>query len=301
MKFNKPATSINDQIALLRRRGMVVNDEATARHYLGHISYYRLRAYWLPFEVPAADGDHALTPGTRFEDVLALYVFDRQLRLMVMDAVERVEVAIRAQWAHHMAMTYGAHGYLDQAHYGHVTRHATAVADLTKEFRRSRDTFAEHYRKKYTAPKLPPVWMAAEVMSFGLLSKFLGDLKLRADRQAIARPFGLDEKVLTSFAHHMSHVRNICAHHGRLWNRRFTIRMAVPRSPARLAIALRGADDRYLHNTLVMLDHLLTIVAPDTEWRERLVDHLATCPLPTPAAMGFPADWQGRQAWRVQG
>lgn len=299
MRFTKPAISITDQIALLRRRGMVVEDEATARHYLGHISYYRLRAYWLPFEIPAGDGDHALRPDTRFEDVLALYVFDRQLRLMVMDAVERVEVAIRAHWAHHMAMTYGAHGYLDQQHYALVERHAKASADLTKEFTRSRDTFAEHYRDKYTAPALPPVWMAAELMSFGLLSKFLSDLKLRSDRQAIAKPFGLDEKVLTSFAHHMSHVRNICAHHGRLWNRRFTIKMTVPKSPATLPIAMRGADDRCLHNTLVMLDHLLNVVAPGSGWRGRLVEHLETCPLPVVEAMGFPGDWQRRQAWRV--
>lgn len=299
MKFAKPAISIDDQITLLRRRGMIVDDEATTRHYLSHISYYRLRAYWLPFEIPASNGDHALTPGTRFEDVLALYVFDRQLRLMVMDAVERIEVAIRAHWAHHMAMTYGAHGYLDQVHYAHVSRHAGAVADLTKEFQRSRDTFAEHYRSKYSSPALPPVWMAAELMSFGLLSKFLSDLKRRTDRQAIARPFGLDEKVLTSFAHHMSHVRNICAHHGRLWNRRFTIRMSIPRYPAWLAVAMHASDSRKFHNTLVMLDHLLEIIAPDTGWKGRLLKLIGDTPIASPEAMGFPDSWQTRGFWRV--
>lgn len=301
MKFAKPALSLDQQIALLRERGLVIEDEAEARHYLAHISYYRLRAYWLPFEKRASDGVHRFRDGARFSDALALYVFDRQLRLLVMDAVERVEVAIRAAWAHHMAMTYGGHGYLDQAHYAHVSRHAGAVADLTKEFKRSRDTFAEHYRSKYTSPKLPPVWMAAEVMSFGLLSKFIGDLKLRRDRQAIAKPFRLDEKVLTSFTHHMSHVRNICAHHGRLWNRRFTIKMVVPKSPARLPVAMKGADDRNLHNTLVMLDHLLDIVAPGTRWKPRVIELLAATPIARPEAMGFPADWKERNVWRVGG
>ena len=301
MKFAKPAISITDQIELLRSRGLEIDDEAAAYHYLKHISYYRLRAYWLPLEGPAANGEHRFRPGSRFDDALALYVFDRQLRLLVMDAVERVEVAIRAGWAHHMAMTYGAHGYLDQQHYSHVSRHAKAVAELTKEFRRSRDTFADHYRKKYSAPTLPPVWMAAEVMSFGLLSKFISDLKLRADRQAIAKPFMLDEKVLTSFTHHMSYVRNICAHHGRLWNRRFTIKMVVPKSPARLPVAMKGADDRNLHNTLVMLDHLLEIVAPGTSWKPRVVELLAATPIVSPEAMGFPADWKERNVWRVGG
>lgn len=187
MKFEKPAVSVPDQVKLLKRRGMAVRDEALAQHYLNFISYYRLRAYWLPFEVPAANnGDHAFRDGTTFEDVLTLYIFDRELRLLVLDAIERVEVALRAQWAHHMAMTYGPHGYLEQGHYSVIRHHAKDVTALEKEFNRSEDTFAIHYRDKYTSPKLPPVWMAAEVMSFGLLSKFYGNLRTRADRKAIA-------------------------------------------------------------------------------------------------------------------
>ena len=299
MKFTKPATSITDQLVLLRRRGMVIDDEPAARHYLQHISYYRLRAYWLTYETPAAAGDHAFRPGTRFEDVLALYVFDRQLRLLVMDAIERVEVALRAGWAHHMAMTYGSHGYLDQGLYDSRDRHARAVTTLSDEFQWSKDTFADHYRTKYTDPVLPPVWMAAEVMSFGLLSKFYSDLKLRGDRNAIAAPLALDERVVTSFAHHISHVRNICAHHGRLWNKRFTVKMTVPKYPAKLPVAMRDADPRYLHNTLVMLDYLLALIAPGNEWKQRLVSLIDGCPLADPASMGFPADWRARAVWKV--
>ncbi|MCY4458888.1 MAG: Abi family protein [Albidovulum sp.] len=300
MKFEKPAVSITDQIELLKRRGMAVEDESLAQHYLQVISYYRLRAYWLTFEMPVAgNGDHAFCEGTTFEDVLALYIFDRELRLLVLDAIERVEAAFRARWSHHMAMNHGPHGYLEQGHYAHIARHAKAVAELNKEFSRSRDTFTDHYRKKYTSPKLPPVWMAAEVMSFGLLSKFYSDLKLRAERRAIAKPFGLDEKVLASIAHHTSHVRNIYAHHGRLWNKRFAVTMTAPKFPANLPVAMRGADARCLHNSLVMLDYLLALIAPDNEWKNRLVTLIDSFPIADPARMGFPVDWRTRQAWRV--
>lgn len=300
MKFEKPAVSVHDQIELLKRRGMTVGDEAQAQHYLNFISYYRLRAYWLPFEVPAANnGDHAFRNGTTFEDVLTLYIFDRELRLLVLDAIERVEVALRTQWAHHMAMTYGPHGYLEQGHYSVIRHHAKDVTALEKEFNRSEDTFAIHYRDKYTSPKLPPVWMAAEVMSFGLLSKFYSNLRTRADRKAIADPFALDEAVVTSFAHHISTVRNICAHHGRLWNKRFTVTMTTPRFPAKLPVAMRDADPRYLHNTLVTLDYLLALIAPGNEWKQRLVALIDSCPLADPASMGFPADWRVRSVWKV--
>ncbi|MDK3019349.1 Abi family protein [Pseudodonghicola flavimaris] len=300
MKFEKPAVSVPDQIELLKRRGMIVGDEAQAQHYLNFISYYRLRAYWLPFEVPAANnGDHAFRDGTTFEDVLTLYIFDRELRLLVLDAIERVEVALRAQWAHHMAMSHGPHGYLEQGHYSVIRHHAKDVTDLEKEFNRSDDAFAIHYRDKYDSPKLPPVWMAAEVMSFGLLSKFYSNLKTRADRKAIADPFALDEAVVTSFAHHISTVRNICAHHGRLWNKRFTVTMTVPKYPAKLPVAMRDADPRYLHNTLVMLDYLLALIAPGNEWKKRLVALIDGCPLADPSSMGFPADWRTRAVWKV--
>ncbi|MCL3881904.1 Abi family protein [Marivita sp. GX14005] len=300
MKFEKPSTSIPDQIKLLKNRGMVVDDDARAQHYLRFISYYRLRAYWLPFEVPAKEnGQHAFQDGTNFEDVLTLYIFDRELRLLVLDAIERVEVALRAQWAHYMAMAHGPHGYLDQGLYHRKDRHAKAVTTLTEEFKRSRETFAEHYRRTYTSPNLPPIWMAAETISFGQLSKWIFNLERRADRNAIAKPFGLDERVLTSFCHHMSYIRNICAHHGRLWNKRFTVTMATPKSPAKLELAVKGADPRHLHNTLAMLDYLLLMIAPENEWRSRVVALIDGCPLADPASMGFPDEWRTRPSWRV--
>ena len=299
MKFEKPSISIPDQIALLKSRGMTVDDEAHAEHYLRFISYYRLRAYWLPFEeAKTDDGDHAFRDGTKFNDVLTLYIFDRELRLLVLDAIERVEIALRAQWAHCMAMTHGPHGYLEQGHYADSARHSSAVKELKKEFKRSCDAFAKHYQNKYANLELPPVWMAVEVISFGLLSKFFSNLKLRAERQKIAKPFGLDEKVVVSFAHHMSHVRNICAHHGRLWNKHFTIKMTVPNYPVKLPVTMRGADARALHNTLVMLDYLLSIIAPGNEWRKHVLELIENCPLADTTRMGFPDNWRTRPSWR---
>lgn len=300
MKFTKPALSIADQIALLERRGMSIVDRAQAEHFLKHISYYRLRAYWLPFEQPApVNGDHMFRAGTSFDDALSLYVFDRHLRLLVMDAVERIEVSLRGSWAHHLAVKYGPHGYIDPAIYGPPEHHAKALAGLMEEIERSRDTFTEHYKRKYTDPTLPPVWMVAEVMSLGQLSKWLGNLKHRADRQAIAKPYGLDETVLMSLAHHLTYVRNICAHHGRLWNKQFTVTMIVPKSPGALKLAMNPNATRKLYNTLAIIGYLLGIIAPGTEWRKHLVELLATCPLADPAAMGFPADWAARPAWRI--
>ncbi|WP_018405952.1 Abi family protein [Methylocystis rosea] len=299
MRFTKPALSIEDQLNLLRRRGLRIEDEARAKHFLQHITYYRLRAYWLPFEQPCSvPGDHSFKEGATFEDVLSLYVFDRQLRLLVMDAIERIEVSLRGRWAHHLAMNYGPHGYLEPVHYTRPDHYAKAMTSLIEEIERSRDTFIEHYRRKYRDPELPPIWMTSEVISLGQLSKWLGNLKLRVDRQAIAKSYGLDERVLVSLAHHLTYVRNICAHHGRLWNKQFTVTMALPNSPGALKLAMNPQAARKLYNTLATLGYLLGIIAPSSGWRKHLIDLLDAHPLVDPAAMGFPSDWRNRPAWR---
>lgn len=254
MKFEKPSVSIPDQIALLEARGMAVPDHSHAAHCLQHISYYRLRAYWLPFEnAPQASGKHGFQAGTSFDQVLELYIFDRKLRLLVMDAIERIEVSLRGSWAHYLAMKYGPHGYLDPGLYHRPDRYAQAFAKLIEDLARSKDTFILHYRNKYDDPEHPPIWMTAEVISLGQLSMWYNNLKNRPDRQAIAKVYGLDESVLVSLAHHLTYIRNICAHHGRLWNKQVTVKMIVPTSPASLKLAMNGNAQGRVYNTIAVL------------------------------------------------
>ena len=106
--FNKPPTTYAQQLALLMQRGMCVDDADRAAFYLQHLNYYRLGAYWLPFE--ADHGSHRFVAGTSFDDVLNLYIFDRELRLLLLDAIERFEVSVRSLWAYHLAHEHGPHG-----------------------------------------------------------------------------------------------------------------------------------------------------------------------------------------------
>ena len=137
-------------------------------------------------------------------------------------------------------MKYGPHGYLDPCLYHRPDRYAQAFAELIEDLARSKDTFILHYRNKYDDPEHPPIWMTAEVISLGQLSMWYNNLKNRPGRQAIAKVYGLDESVLVSLAHHLTYIRNICAHHGRLWNKQVTVKMIVPTSPASLKLAMKG-------------------------------------------------------------
>lgn len=277
---------------------MAVPDELRALGCLGHINYYRLRAYWIHMEGPKdpATGDHCFQPGASFEDALALYVFDRKLRLLTLDAIERIEVSVRTRWANHLARAYGPHAHLDASHFRNRNQHARSLEDLSKEMDRSTETFIKHLTTAYDEP--PPIWAACEVMSFGQLSRWISNLKLRQGRKAIATAYGLDAQVLVSFLHHLATVRNLCAHHNRLWNRRFTVTMQVPQHlPPALAACFNPAADRNLANTLAMLAVMLRAASPGTSWPRRVKDLILATPHADPAAMGFPARWQTQSLW----
>lgn len=292
--FGKKPSTYAQQVALLQQRGMVIDNPDEARFYLQHLNYYRLGAYWLPFETDHRS--HLFQPGTRFSAVLNLYVFDRELRLLVMDAIERVEVSMRGQWAYQMAHCHGAHAHLDATLACRQDRWQKSLDSLSAEINRSDEQFIRHFKESYSEP-LPPVWAVCEVMSLGQLSQWYSNLKPMPTRRAIARVYQLDEKILASWAHHLTHVRNLCAHHSRLWNREFTITPGLPRNkPAGLA-AQFNPGSRKLYNSLLLLLHCMNIIAPNHHWRSRLQALLVQHQIDV-RAMGFPPDWEQMPIWQ---
>lgn len=291
--FPKLPLTVAQQVALLQSRGMIIADTVQAEFYLRHLNYYRLAAYWLPFEADHAT--HAFRPGTCFEDALNLYIFDRELRLLLMDAIERIEVSVRTQWAYQLAHCHGSHAHLDSQIAFRTDWHQRHLEKLTEEVTRSDEVFIRHLLDTYQEP-LPPIWATCEVMSLGLLSHWYSNLKPMPTRRRIAAPYGVDEAVLQSWLHHLTVIRNTCAHHARLWNRDITVRPQAPRSKP---VVLRGefsAGSHKLYNTLLLLMYLMDVVAPAHQWRQRLLTLIDSHAIDT-AAMGFPGGWRSRPMW----
>ncbi len=297
MRYDKPPLSIDKQIDLLISRGMDVADRQRTARYLTHINYYRLRAYWLIYEEPGNAIVHGFKKGTRFEQPLSLYIFDRKFRLLVLEAIERAEISFRTRFAYVLGNRYGSHAYLEAGLFKSAGIHAQCLASLREEFTRSRETFIEHYKERYREPHLPPIWATCEIMSLGQLSMWFRNLKKRPDRQEIASIFQIDEAVLSSFMHHLTHVRNIVAHHGRLWNRRLTITMTIPLRPQAITSDFNMKTDRNIYNTLVMLSYLLRLMSPGTTWNARMKNLMDENPFVDTSMMGFPQRWQELPTW----
>jgi len=309
--YNKRPLSIDDQVTQLQSRGMQIASIERAKHYLTHIGYYRLSAYWLPFELPVASGasrNHNFNAGTTFDQVLSLYIFDRKLRLLVMEAIERIETATRAHWANAMAMRHGAHAYLKSELFKDPWDHSNDVADRAKDLKTSGETFVVHYRDTYKKPFMPPIWAVVETMSLGTLSRWFKSTKATAVKNEVARSFGMPKiEIFEQVLHALTPIRNICAHHGRLWNRRLILQlpnikrliheMVIETVPSTSGTPQKQAA-RQVYNYLLVLAHLMKPINPGTSWIRRLASHVQTIPVAQQQAMGFPGGWQSMNIWR---
>lgn len=301
MKYEKAPLPVDKQTELLVARGMEVPDAASAQAFLSHTNYYRLRAYWLPFEDAApSEGQHKFRGGTSFPQIVSLYEFDRRLRMLLLDAIERIEVSLRTRLAHVLTLKYGAHAQLLPKLFHDRQAFDDLAAEIAEELARSKETFIAHYKKKYDEPAQPPLWALVEIMSLGQLSKMYGNLELYADRRAIANVFNLNEVVIGSALHHLTHVRNICAHHCRLWNRAFVLKCRIPQSPQFVNEWFNDSEPGVgkIYNTFVLIAYLLRAINPGGDWLDRLKKLLPECPLPFAENMGFPQDWANRGIWK---
>ncbi len=290
MAFDKPFKTIQQQIEILSQRGLIIDDHA--EHYLSHLNYYRLSGYWRLFLRDA----NLFKPNATFMEVLNLYIFDREFRLLLLDAIERIEVSVRTQWAYCFSKQYGPHGYLDCSLSSNVHWHAQNLLLLEKERKRSDEPFIAHFSDSNNAP---PIWAICEVMSFGVLSRWLKNLKPTVCKNEISRCYGLDYKVLVSFVEHMTYLRNCCAHHSRVWNRRMTKTLKIPRSKPKTLISslnYQQNSERKIYNTLVMLQYLLNIICPDNHFKKKLTSILDNHNIQV-EAMGFPFGWKEKDIW----
>jgi abortive infection bacteriophage resistance protein len=332
MRYDKPPLSTQEQAQQLQDRGLTCADVAKLQHYLTHIGYYRLSAYWLPFEQPAEMGEtsrnHQFQPGTSFEQVLSLYVFDRKLRLLVMEAIERIETAVRSHWANALALRHGAHAHMQASLFKSPWQHAQDIARIASELHESNETFVAHYRQRYDEPFLPPIWAVVETLSLGALSRWFKATKDTDAKREVAKSLGMPTiEVLEKVLHALTPVRNVCAHHARLWNRRFTLQLPHIKRfnghDGRMVIEeiigsrqakvdcgqcgkainqeqpeVQRQPSRLLFNYLLVMAQLMRRINPNSSWQTRLRLHIQSATQEQQQAMGFPEGWEQWAIWQ---
>jgi abortive infection bacteriophage resistance protein len=298
MKYTKPSINVEEQVELLRKRGLKIDDTEKAKHYLSNISYYRLRAYTYPFQ-DNTNPEHPFNSAISFDEIIQLYVFDRHLRLIVFDGLEKIEIALRTKIIYEYALPYGGHWHDRSELYANQYRFNKDITKLYDEVDRSSETFIKHYKGKYTSPEYPPAWMSLEVASMGLLSKLFENLKKSEIKKKVVQGFGLkNHLILESWMHAFAHLRNVCAHHGRLWNRRFITLPKLPEDTLNPFLENKDIHKNKLYALLSCMLYILRIISPGNHFIDKLKAHLKSCAFVDLREMGFPEGWENEPLWQ---
>jgi abortive infection bacteriophage resistance protein len=295
ISYTKPFQSYQAQIALLKSRGMQFADENKALHLLENISYYRFSGYWYP--LLADKKNHVFKPNADFETAYNLYKFDCELRKLILSELEKIEIAIRAKTAYVLSTTHNPFWMGDATLFADPSKHQATLAKITEELSRSDEEFILSFRSKYL-DTLPPSFITLEITSFGALSRLYDNLISGKAKRDIANLFGLPDKVFASWLHSFVYIRNVCAHHARIWNRWLRIQPLFPRKPFNIWLTDKTVCNNRIYYVLSMIIYLLNTVNPDHTFKQKLSDLLLKYPNVDSRAMGFPTRWQTEPLWQ---
>ncbi len=256
----KPATTFKEQVELYKSRSLYINDSETAEQTLQRINYYRLTAYGLTLKDPFDKEQY--NKGASFHKMLSLYEFDRRLRLLLLGVLETIEIAFRTHISYEIAHKFGPLGYQDKENFINEKFHKDSLDELDILINKSRkgELFIEHHFQKYDG-KLP-IWAAIEVTSFGFLSKFYRNLREDVKKTIAKTYYNVPYYYIESWLQTLSNVRNVCAHYGRMYNKKLTF------TPKLFKEEVSQFDARYTFAAIYVAQRLLT----KTEGRRLITD-----------------------------
>jgi len=328
----KEHLTVEEQVALLLKRGMLIQNVSDCSQALQKYGYYRLSGYWYQFRIREQLGEETVTlenfrEGTSFEAIIEIYDFDRKLRQLVFEMTEQIEIAMRFHighvlgkvdpYAHENESLFQQH-FLELNKSGSMlSKHASLLNAIGRELNRSSEDFVAHHKNRHEGHL--PIWAITEIMGFQHLYRLFAGI-LDKQQNIIAANIGIctDSGVglggtLLNWLENIHHIRNLCAHHSRLWNRRIATNLKmnhlrpVPETRHifenfRIETANKNPvpnmSTSRIYATLTVLLTLNQKLALDPGWKGRLVTHLHTLPKPGSLyQMGFPADWTAQPVW----
>lgn len=297
-RFNIKPQEYQYLLNKLISRGLIISTPETAINHLKNIGYYRLIGYGLSFEQYAEDKSRIgkYKNNTQFDDIINTYFTDSKIRLILLSAIETIEVSVRNIINHQMACKYdNSHWYTNKElfkqnkFFSHQSFLDEIEKSTTTNSKSKREIFISHYYNHYDAPKMPPCWMIAEILSLGTWSKVYSNLKESSDRKLISRELEMAPNTLQSWLHAITYLRNLCAHHARLHGKIFVVKPSHIKN-------LPLADENRLFNYVCIIHKILKIISPESDWINRLNNELKNLPTGQLEQYGF-REYECREIW----
>tara|TARA_R110001583_G_scaffold87599_3_gene228312 strand:- start:372 stop:1289 length:918 start_codon:yes stop_codon:yes gene_type:complete len=304
--FEKIATTIPQQIELLKERGLTITDNDKAEKYLSHISYYRLGEYW--YVMQQDKENHIFKANSKFSDVVLLYNFDAQLRILLFDIIEKIEISLRTKLIYQLSHEIDPWWFCNSEIFNDRLQFSRTLAKIEEEITRARSkdvTIRNHFKKHNDDLRFPPCWKSLEQVSFGNLSKLYGNLKHTVKaKDNIAKEFGAANHIyLPSWLQSIAQIRNFCAHHSRLWNRNLPATVKLLPKPQNPWIndvenVPKQHEFSKLYVHMCLMKYLINSIQPNNNFTERLNNLFTTYPNVDPNALGMKPDWQQEPLWK---
>lgn len=296
MKYTKPALDIPNQLIELTNKGLVIHNTEAAGHFLTNVSYFRFTPYLRIFEDNT--NPRHFKAGATFEQAAMFYSFDVELKSLLFSAIQKIEIAFRSHMIHQFSLAHGPFWFYDATLAVDKHKFADNLATLEREFKRSKEDFIGEHKKKYGSDDFPPAWKMLELASFGTLTKLYYNFSDTKVKKHIARSFGVSKtKALESWMMVINTLRNNCAHHARVWNRKYIMLLQIPKElPNKWIRNTDIANDRS-YAIFCCLAYWLDAVTVTNTFKSDLKNLLAKYPFVNPSAMGFPAEWKQEPLW----
>ena len=262
----KPHLPLEQQVDLLQTRGLVIGDKGLAQGVLGVVNYYRFTGYAIPFMISREQ----FKTNVMFEHVLQAIRLDERLRDLLAMALEWIEIDFRTTFAYEHSKAYGALGYKDNGNFQDKQKHGVTLTKVETEIENSREPFILHFKRKREDC---PVWAMVEVVSFGSVVHLYKNMRPSDPSYiAIARHYEIRSDFLGSYMQHISVVRNLCAHHTRLWDKNFYgVRPLLSWKQAMLNVS----NTQKLFYTVLLIyrltRHLPTICFDRSAWKNDVI------------------------------
>jgi abortive infection bacteriophage resistance protein len=211
----KPPKKFEEQLEILKSRGLIINNESFALEILKRINYYRLTGYMLSFKTP----EDAFLQNITFEDIYSIYLFDKKLRLLLLEKIEDIEIEFRTHICYYIAHEYGSLGYKDSKNFNDEQWFNQFLLGLKDNIdkNKNRELFVGHHLEKYSGEF--PIWVIIEILSFGSLSMLFKNMKLEDKKTICDGYYKIPSEYIESWLHYLSYIRNVCAHYSRLYNK----------------------------------------------------------------------------------
>lgn len=298
MKYSHHPLPLTDLIDGWSSQGLRIDNKTLALHQVKTIGYHRLNRYARFFRDPQG----AFKRGLAYEDLWAVYVFDRRLRLLSLDAIESIEIAVRTTMSDVLCLHHGPHWFMDASLFKEKSYASEFQNHIEKAIRKDCPKYQSYevmqYYNKYTSPHLPPSWVVMEHLSMGEWCKALPMLN-RIEQKAIASEFGLPSNLMTSWISSLALLRNVCAHHGMVWNRRNTRRPALQKKRSSFCPDFSKNSDSYYASACIM-QYFLKHIASPSSWSSQLKELFDEYPLLFINDLCFPQHWSKDTFWYIR-